>query len=102
MLLLKLLNTDQSWNKTGMGALIKIAPSGGSRENCWGNSCEKSRFYQTIVHIYIYLVIFWVIFVHYTLKLSSCGTLHTQTFESSPVFGRRIFVFACLTMRYHF
>jgi hypothetical protein len=27
------------------GALKKIAPSGGRRENCWGNSCEKSRFY---------------------------------------------------------
>ena len=27
------------------GALKKIAPSGGRRENCWGISCEKSRFY---------------------------------------------------------
>ena len=27
------------------GALRKIAPSGGRRENCWGISCEKSRFY---------------------------------------------------------
>ena len=27
------------------GALKKIAPSGGGRENCWGISCEKSRFY---------------------------------------------------------
>ena len=27
------------------GALKKIAPSGGRRENFWGNSCEKSRFY---------------------------------------------------------
>jgi hypothetical protein len=27
------------------GALKKIAPSGGRRENCWGVSCEKSRFY---------------------------------------------------------
>ena len=25
--------------------LKKIAPSGGRRENCWGISCEKSRFY---------------------------------------------------------
>jgi hypothetical protein len=29
----------------GGGALKKIAPSGGRRENCWGISCEKSRFY---------------------------------------------------------
>ena len=29
----------------GEGALKKIAPSGGRRENCWGISCEKSRFY---------------------------------------------------------
>ena len=27
------------------GVLKKIAPSGGSCENCWGISCEKSRFY---------------------------------------------------------
>jgi hypothetical protein len=27
------------------GALKKIAPSGGRRENIWGISCEKSRFY---------------------------------------------------------
>ena len=27
------------------GALNKIAPSEGRRENCWGISCEKSRFY---------------------------------------------------------
>ena len=27
------------------GALLKIAPSGERRENCWGISCEKSRFY---------------------------------------------------------
>ena len=26
-------------------ALKKIAPSRGRRENCWGISCEKSRFY---------------------------------------------------------
>ena len=25
------------------GALKKIAPSGGRRENCWGNSCENLR-----------------------------------------------------------
>jgi hypothetical protein len=29
----------------GGGALKKIAPSGGRRENCWGISWEKSRFY---------------------------------------------------------
>ena len=28
------------------GALKKIAPSGGRLENCWGISCEKSRFYD--------------------------------------------------------
>ena len=27
------------------GALKKIAPSGGRRENFWGISCENSRFY---------------------------------------------------------
>jgi hypothetical protein len=30
--------------KLGGGALKKIAPSGGRRENVWGISCEKSRF----------------------------------------------------------
>ena len=29
----------------GGGARKKIAPSGGRRENFWGISCEKSRFY---------------------------------------------------------
>ena len=29
----------------GGGALKKIAPSGGRRENFWGISCGKSRFY---------------------------------------------------------
>ena len=29
----------------GGGALKKIAPSGGRRENLLGSSCEKSRFY---------------------------------------------------------
>ena len=29
------------------GALKKIAPSGGRRENFWGIPCEKSRFYVT-------------------------------------------------------
>ena len=28
------------------GALKKIVPSGGSCENFWGISCEKSRFYS--------------------------------------------------------
>jgi hypothetical protein len=27
------------------GALQIIAPSGGRRQNCWGISCEESRFY---------------------------------------------------------
>jgi hypothetical protein len=34
--------------KLGVGGgahLKKNAPSGGRRENCWGISCEKSRFY---------------------------------------------------------
>ena len=31
--------------KLGGGALKKIAPSGGRRENFWDISCEKSRFY---------------------------------------------------------
>ena len=31
--------------KLGGGVLKKFAPSGGRRENLWGISCEKSRFY---------------------------------------------------------
>ena len=31
--------------KLGGAHLKKIAPSGGRRENVWGISCEKSRFY---------------------------------------------------------
>ena len=29
----------------GGGALKKVAPNGGRRENFWGISCKKSRFY---------------------------------------------------------
>ena len=36
---------DPGFQVRGRGALKKIAPSGGGRENCWGISCEKSRFY---------------------------------------------------------
>ena len=36
---------DPGFQVRGGGALKKIAPSGGRRENCWGISCEKSRFY---------------------------------------------------------
>ena len=35
----------QDFKLGGGGALKKIAPSGGRRENFWGISCEKSRFY---------------------------------------------------------
>ena len=35
----------------GGGALKKIAPSGGRRENFWGISCEKSRFYAKKITI---------------------------------------------------
>ena len=31
--------------QVGEDAFKKIAPSGGRRENLWGISCEKSRFY---------------------------------------------------------
>ena len=36
--------TDPEFQVRG-GALKKIAPSGGKRENFWGISCDKSRFY---------------------------------------------------------
>jgi hypothetical protein len=36
---------DPGYQVRGGGALKKIAPSGGRRENFWGISCEKSRFY---------------------------------------------------------
>jgi len=42
------LNAWQGWIqdfKLGEGALKIIVPSGARRENFWGISCEKSRFY---------------------------------------------------------
>ena len=36
--------TDPGFQVRG-GALKKIAPSGGRRENFWGISCKKSLFY---------------------------------------------------------
>ena len=38
--------------KLGEAHLKKIAPSGGRRENVWGISCEKSRFYAKKNHIF--------------------------------------------------
>jgi hypothetical protein len=35
----------QDFKVGGGGALKKNVPSGGRRENIWGISCEKSRFY---------------------------------------------------------
>jgi hypothetical protein len=34
------------------GAVKKIAPSGGRRENFWGISCKKSRFYAKKNYIF--------------------------------------------------
>ena len=36
----------------GGGLLKKIVPSGGRRKNCWGISCEKSRFYTKIFFLF--------------------------------------------------
>jgi hypothetical protein len=36
---------DPGFQVGGGGALKKIAPNGGRRENFWGISCERSRFY---------------------------------------------------------
>ena len=36
---------DPGFQVRGAHALKKIAPSRERRENCWGISCEKSRFY---------------------------------------------------------
>ena len=36
----------------GGGALKKTAPSGGRRENFWGISCEKSRFYAKKLYFF--------------------------------------------------
>jgi hypothetical protein len=38
----KLSGADPGFQVRGGGALKKIAPSGGRRENFWGISCEKS------------------------------------------------------------
>ena len=37
------------------GALEKIAPSGGRRENFWGIWCEKSRFYDKKSYFFQFL-----------------------------------------------
>ena len=38
--------------KLGGGTLKKIGPSGGRRENFWGISCEKSRFYAKKLYFF--------------------------------------------------
>ena len=44
MLLFLSAGADPGFQARG-GALKKIAPSGGRRENCWGILCDKSQFY---------------------------------------------------------
>jgi hypothetical protein len=44
-LTLYITGADPGFQVRGGGALKKIAPSRGRRENFWGISCEKSRFY---------------------------------------------------------
>ena len=43
--ILHVVGADPGFQVRGRGALKKIAPSGGMRENCGGILCEKSRFY---------------------------------------------------------
>ena len=45
ILILRFMTGAVQYFKLGGGALKKIAPSGGRRENFGGISCEKSRFY---------------------------------------------------------
>jgi hypothetical protein len=42
----------QDFKLGGGGGLKKIGPCGGRRENCWGISCEKSRFFAKKNHIF--------------------------------------------------
>ena len=60
--------------KLGGRARKKIAPSGGRRENCWGISCEKSRFYAKIIFDSKFTELIEVLYILYpvlnfTLKL---------------------------------
>jgi hypothetical protein len=41
--------------QVGGDALKKIAPSGGRRENVWGISCEKLRFYAKKSYFFQFL-----------------------------------------------
>ena len=43
---------DPGFQVRGGGALKKNAPSGGRRENVWGISCEKSRFYAKKSYVF--------------------------------------------------
>jgi hypothetical protein len=43
---------DPGFQVRGGGALKKIALSGGRRENFWGISCEKSRFYANKSYLF--------------------------------------------------
>ena len=43
---------DPGFQVGGVGALKKIAPSGGRRDNFWGISCEKSPFYANKSYLF--------------------------------------------------
>ena len=46
---------DPGFQVGGGGALKKFAPSGGRRDNFWGVSCEKSRFYANKSYFFPWL-----------------------------------------------
>jgi hypothetical protein len=87
------------------GALKKIAPSGGRREQFWGISCEKSRFYAK--NSYFFPIaeggtkIFGVLHVKnhdFTPKIhifSNCGGRHKNFWgiscEKSQFYGKFFF-----------
>ena len=71
----------------GGAALKKIAPSGGRRENCFGISCEKLRFYAWRICIVAVLkqqcTMRHVVSVRHIISTVIKPTFYTA-FEASP------------------
>jgi hypothetical protein len=90
--ILSMLSGDPGFQVRG-GALKKIAPSRGRRENFWGISCEKSRFYAKKNHIFTQRTFTWRNYNHIGTfqqrNYNHLGTFTQRNYDHLGIFTQR-------------